>query len=207
MIFKLYTKHIFPHLLNQVMQTPSLMDARRELLTPLQGSCLEIGFGTGLNLAFYQNLSTLYALEPSEELWQLAQPRLLQTAFEVEQIKGVAEHIPLADQSVDHIISTWTMCSIAQIEAALKEVYRVLKPEGTFHFVEHVLSDQTKIQKWQHVLTPVQKKLADGCHLNRNIEHIIKQAGFEFIEKNYFDAAGVPKIGQRMLLARVKKKS
>lgn len=206
MIFKLYTKHIFPHLLNQVMQTPSLMDARCELLTPLQGSCLEVGFGTGLNLAFYQNLSTLYALEPSEELWQLAQPRLLQTAFEVDQIKGFAEKIPLPDQSVDHLVSTWTMCSIAPIEQALKEIYRVLKPEGTFHFVEHVLSDQSNIQKWQNVLTPVQKKLADGCHLNRNIEKLVSQAGFEFTEKTYFAASGVPKIGQRMLLARVKKK-
>ena len=206
MIFKLYNKHIFPHLLNQVMQTPSLMDARRELLLPLKGNCLEIGFGTGLNLAFYQNLSSLYALEPSEELWQLAQSRLAQTGFNVEQIVGYAEAIPLEDESVDHIVSTWTMCSIAPLEAALAEVHRVLKPEGTFHFVEHVLSDQSNIQKWQNLLTPVQKKLADGCHLNRNIEHLVQQASFEFIEKNYFSAHGIPKIGQRMLLARVKKK-
>ena len=205
MIFKLYNKHIFPHLLNQVMQTPSLMQARGQLLHKIQGTCLEIGFGTGLNLAFYQNIDLLYALEPSQELWDLASDRLKQTNFEVKQIIGVAENIPLADASVDHVISTWTMCSIAKLPEALAEIHRVLKPNGTFSFVEHVLSDNKKLQTLQHLLTPVQKKLADGCHLNRDIERIITDAGFRPVEMNYFDAKGIPSIGQRMLLAQVSK--
>lgn len=205
MIFKLYNKHIFPHLLNQVMQTPSLMQARGQLLTTIKGDCLEIGFGTGINLPYYQQVETLYALEPSQELWNLAADRLKVAPFHVEQIQAGAENIPLADASIDHVVSTWTMCSIADLDNALKEIHRVLKPNGTFHFVEHVLSDQKSLQRWQHALTPVQKKLADGCHLNRNIEKILSSAGFEFLETTYFEAKGLPKIGHRMLLGRVQK--
>ena len=205
MILKLYNQHIFPHVLNQVMQTPSLMQARGELLTQIKGSCLEIGFGTGINLPFYQQLDILYALEPSSALWQLAESRLTLAPFLVEQLQAGAENMPLSDASVDHVVSTWTMCSIAELNNALKEIHRVLKPNGIFHFVEHVLSDQKSTQRWQHALTPIQKKLADGCHLNRNIEAILQAAGFEFIEKTYFDAKGIPKIGHRMLLGRVRK--
>ena len=207
MIFKLYQKHVFPHLLNQVMQTPSFMQARGELLAPIHGNCLEIGFGTGINLAFYQNISQLYALEPNAELWQLAQSRLDQSNFNIEQIQAFADHIPLEDGSVDNLVSTWTMCSIAKLEPTFTELHRILSPDGTFHFVEHVLSDQPKLQRWQHTLTPVQKVIADGCHLNRNIEKLIEDAGFEFIEKRYFEAQGIPKLASRMLFGRVKKRS
>lgn len=205
MIFKFYQTHIFPHILNQVMQTPSLMQARAKLLTPIQGECLEIGFGTGINLNFYQNIEKLYALEPSLELWTLAQPRLAQSSFAIEQIQSGAEKIPLANNSISHVVSTWTMCSIAPLENALQEIHRVLADDGIFHFVEHVLSDQKHMQRWQNALNPVQKKLADGCHLNRDIESLLKHAGFEMIETDYFFAEGIPKIGQRMLLGRAKK--
>ena len=204
-MFKFYQKHIFPPILNQVMQTASLMDARRELLLPLQGNVLEVGFGTGINLAFYSNVDTLYALEPSHAVFKLAQQRLTQAPYEVRHLAMGAEQIPLADHSIDNIVSTWTLCSIAKLEQALAEIHRVLAPRGTFHLVEHVLSDQPKIQRWQNLLNPIQKQVADGCHLNRNIEHALNQAGFAFLEKKYFIADGIPKIGQRMLLARVQK--
>ena len=98
------------------------------------------------------------------------------------------------------------MCSIPKLEQALAEIYRVMEVGGTFHLVEHVYSDQASTQRWQNVLTPIQKKLADGCHLNRNIEQYLKNAGFEFVEKNYFYADGIPAIGNRMLMARVQKR-
>lgn len=205
MIFKIYQQHIFPHLLNQVMQSPSLMQARGQLLSGVKGDCLEIGFGTGLNLNFYQNISHLYGLEPSEKLWQLAQARLEQSAFEIEPIIASAEAIPLPSESVENIVSTWTLCSIAQIDLALQEIHRVLQKQGVFHFIEHVLSDVQSTQRWQNTLNPVQKKLADGCHLNRDIEQLLLKHGFEFIEKTYFDAKGIPSIGKRMLLGRVKR--
>ena len=207
MIYKFYRQRIFPHLLNQVMQTSSLMDKRRELLLPVAGEVLEIGFGTGLNLPFYQQVDTLYALEPNPDIYRLAARRVHETPFEVQHIQASAEKLPFASASLDHIVSTWTLCSIAHLEQALDEVYRVLKVGGTFHLVEHVLhNERPNIQRLQKLLTPIQKRLADGCHLNRDIERALKDAELELKECLYFDAAGIPAIGQRMLLARAVKR-
>ena len=207
MIYKFYQQRIFPHLLNQVMQTPSLMDKRRELLLPISGEALEIGFGTGLNLPFYQQVNTLYALEPNPDIYHLAVQRVHEAPFLVQHIQASAEKLPFADNSLDHIVSTWTLCSIAQLEQALDEVYRVLKVGGIFHLVEHVLhNEKPSIQRLQNLLTPIQKRLADGCHLNRNIERALKDAELELVEAEYFDAEGIPSIGQRMLLARAVKR-
>lgn len=205
MIYKFYQQRIFPHLLNKVMQTPSMMDARAELLRKVKGQVLEIGFGTGLNLPFYQ-VEQLIALEPNTDLYQLAQKNVLNAPFNVQHIQASAEKLPFADHSIDQIVSTWTLCSIANLQQALAEIYRVLKPEGTFHLVEHVqYHDHPTLKKLQNILTPMQKVIADGCHLNRNIELDLSNANFKFIEKYYFDADELPKIGRRMLMARVQK--
>ncbi|MEQ1451017.1 class I SAM-dependent methyltransferase [Acinetobacter lwoffii] len=206
MLYKLYQQHIFPHLLNQVMQTPSLMDLRRELLLDISGEVLEIGFGTGLNLPFYQSVDKLYALEPNADIFKLAETRIQQAAFPVEHIQASAETLPFAANSLQHVVSTWTLCSIAELEQSLQEIYRVLQPGGTLHVVEHVLNRQNlNIQRLQHLLTPIQKKVADGCHLNRDIETALLEIGFEIESLSYVDAEGIPKIGQRMLLARFRK--
>lgn len=206
MIYKYYQQRIFPHLLNQVMQTPSLMESRVELLRHVQGDVLEIGFGTGLNIPFYQGVDTLYALEPNRDIYQLAQSRLFDAPFHIQHIQASAEKLPFADQSLDNIVSTWTMCSIANLDQAIAEIRRVLKPEGTLHLVEHVqYHDNATLKKWQDRLTPVQKLLADGCHLNRNIELILLNAGFKFVQKSYYDAEGLPRLGQRMFMAQAQK--
>lgn len=206
MLYRLYQKHIFPHLLNQVMQTPSLMDLRRELLLGVSGEVLEIGFGTGINLAFYQNVDTVYALEPNAAVFQLAQERIDAAPFLVEHIAASAEQLPFADEQLQHVVSTWTLCSIADLAQSLREIYRVLQPGGTLHVVEHVLNRQSlSIQRLQHLLTPIQKKVADGCHLNRDIEIALLETGFELGEVQYIDIAGIPSLAQRMLLARVHK--
>ena len=206
MLYKIYQQHIFPHLLNQVMQTPALMDLRRELLLGVSNEVLEIGFGTGLNLPFYQLVDKLYALEPNADIFKLAETRIQQAAFPVEHIQASAENLPFAANSLQHVVSTWTLCSIPDLEQSLKEIYRVLQPGGTLHVVEHVLNRQNlNIQRLQHLLTPIQKKVADGCHLNRDIENALLETGFEIESLNYIDAAGLPKIGQHMLLARLRK--
>lgn len=206
MLYKIYQQHIFPHLLNQVMQTPALMDLRRELLLGVSNEVLEIGFGTGLNLPFYQLVDKLYALEPNADIFKLAETRIQQAAFPVEHIQASAENLPFAANSLQHVVSTWTLCSIPDLEQSLKEIYRVLQPGGTLHVVEHVLNRQNlKIQHLQHLLTPIQKKVADGCHLNRDIENALLETGFEIESLNYIDAAGLPKVGQHMLLARLRK--
>lgn len=199
MLYRLYQKHIFPHLLNQVMQTPSLMDLRRELLLGVSGEVLEIGFGTGINLAFYQNIDTVYALEPNAAVFQLAQERIDAAPFLVEHIAASAEQLPFADEQLQHVVSTWTLCSIADLAQSLREIYRVLQPGGTLHVVEHVLNRQSlNIQRLQHLLTPIQKKVADGCHLNRDIEVALLETGFELGEVRYIDVAGIPSLAQRM---------
>ena len=206
MIYQFYQRQVFPHLLNQVMQTASLMDKRRELLLPIEGEVLEIGFGTGLNIPFYGNVDVLYALEPNPDIYHLAVERVQHAPFHVKHVQSHAEKLPFADQSLDHVVSTWTLCSIARLDQALAEIYRVLKPTGTLHLVEHVKHpNSVKIQSLQTLLTPIQKRIGDGCHLNRDIERSLQQAKFKFIEKQYFDAEGIPSIAQRMLMARVQK--
>lgn len=206
MIYKYYQQHIFPHLLNQIMQTPSMMDGRAELLRKVHGEVLEIGFGTGLNLPFYQAVDQLYALEPNHDVYQLAQKRVLDAPFHVQHIQASAEKLPFADHSVDNIVSTWTMCSIAGLDKAIQEIHRVLKPQGTLHLIEHVqYNDNNTLKKLQDILTPVQKVIADGCHLNRNIELELLNANFKFTEKYYFDADDLPKVGRRMFMARAQK--
>ncbi|OTG67121.1 class I SAM-dependent methyltransferase [Acinetobacter silvestris] len=206
MIYKFYQQHIFPHMLNQVMQTPSLMQSRHELLSSIQGEVLEIGFGTGLNISFYQNIDKLYALEPNSDVYQLAHQRIQKAPFQVQHIQASAEKLPFADASLDNIVSTWTMCSIANLETAIAEIYRVLKPQGTLHLVEHVqYHDNNTLKKLQDIFTPLQKKIADGCHLNRNIELALSNAHFKFVLKASYDANGLPKIGRRMFFAKAQK--
>ena len=206
MIYQFYQRRIFPHLLNQVMQTASLMDKRRELLVPIEGEVLEIGFGTGLNIPFYGNVDSLYALEPNPDIYHLEIERVQHAPFYVKHVQSSAEKLPFADASLDHIVSTWTLCSIPNLDLALAEIYRVLKPTGTFHLIEHVKHpDSVKLQSLQTLLTPIQKRIGDGCHLNRNIEHHLLQAQFKFVEKEYFDADGIPAVAQKMLFARAQK--
>ena len=206
MIYKYYQQHVFPHILNQVMQVPSLMQSRAELLKSIQGDVLEIGFGTGLNIPFYQAVDTLYALEPNADVFQLARERIFKARLLGQHIKGSAAELRFADNYVDHVVSTWTMCSIANLDKALAEIRRVLKPTGTLHLVEHVeYHNNDTLKKLQNLLTPIQKIIADGCHLNRNIELLLLNAGFKFTQKSYYDAEGIPRIGRRMFFARAQK--
>ncbi len=120
MLYKIYQQHIFPHLLNQVMQTPALMDLRRELLLGVSNEVLEIGFGTGLNLPFYQLVDKLYALEPNADIFKLAETRIQQAAFPVEHILASAENLPFAANSLQHVVSTWDTLQYSRSRTELK---------------------------------------------------------------------------------------
>lgn len=197
----LYSRHIFPHMLDWIMSQPAFSAAREELLATVEGDVLEIGFGTGLNLAYYpETVDTLTTVDVNPGVHRLAEKRLASSSLPVkfELISG--EHLPMPDNSYDAVVSTWTLCSIPDVLSALKEIRRVLKPDGKFFFVEHGLSPDPSIAKWQHRLTPIQKVIGDGCHLNRDTLKLIEQAGMKTQSYRQFEAEGLPAIGAFMTL-------
>lgn len=181
-----YNKYLLPRLLAFTMKREEMKRQRPDVINKAAGTVLEIGFGSGLNLPYYKNVKKLYALDPSQELFELARERIKKVQFGIEYLRVSAERIPLADNSVDSVVSTWSLCSITHPEIALKEIYRVLKSTGKFAFIEHGKSPKKFTAKVQKFLTPVWKNLAGGCHLDRDIDMLISNAGFNIqkIEKN-----------------------
>lgn len=174
-----YDRHVLPHLIDIAMRA-SMASREREWLIPLaHGTVLEIGVGSGLNMPFYgAGVDKLFALEPNEKLRKKAAPRAQRTIFPVEFLGLKGEDIALDDQSVDTVVSTWTLCTIADPLKALQGMYRVLKPGGRLLFVEHGRAPDPRLARWQDRLSPAWSYCAGGCHLNRRPDHLIEQAGF-----------------------------
>lgn len=191
----LYGRWILPHLLDWAMAGEPFAPYRRQLLTGLTGDVLEIGFGTGLNLAYYPAaVSTLTVIDPNPGMGAVATPRIARSPLPITSLPLRGESLEMADDTFDAVVSTWTLCSITGIDRALQEVYRVLKPGGKFLFIEHGLSPDPQWQTWQHRLTPLQKRLVDGCHLDRAIADLV-QRQFAKVDVETFYAEGLPKIG------------
>jgi ubiquinone/menaquinone biosynthesis C-methylase UbiE len=191
----LYSAYIFPRLMNWGMSQDVITPYRAEILSHARGKVLELGFGTGLNLPYYPApIHELHAVEVNAGMRSLARKNLALSPIQVIFHLLDARQLPFADERFDTVVSTWTLCSILHIRQALAQVYRVLKPGGQFLFVEHGLSHEPGVQKWQHRLTPIQKVISGGCHLDRNMEALIAEAGFKFdhLRKEY--APGSPKI-------------
>lgn len=172
---------------------------RQRVLANVKGQVLEIGFGTGLNLAHYRSdqIESLTMIDPNPGMNALAQKRVeaIELVVNSQILKG--ENLPMEDDRFDSVVSTWTLCSIPQVEQALAEIYRVLKPGGQFFFIEHGLADDPKLQVWQHRLTPLQKVIADGCHLDRDIAQLIGQK-FTNVQLETFYMENLPRIGSYM---------
>jgi ubiquinone/menaquinone biosynthesis C-methylase UbiE len=185
---------IFPRLLDICMAAP-LEQYRLPIVAQATGQVLEVGFGTGLNVPYYPpHVTRLTALDANPGMFPVARKRIAAAAIPVDPLVGDGEHLAFAENSFDTVVSTWTLCSIPDVRQALREIYRVLKPGGCFVFVEHGLSSELRIQTWQHRLTPVQKKLADGCHLDRNIETLVTSLSFELQRLERFYAEQTPKV-------------
>jgi ubiquinone/menaquinone biosynthesis C-methylase UbiE len=183
-----YEKYLLPWLIHVSMRSKMAMAERRRFIPLASGTVLEVGVGSGLNLPFYgPAVQRLYALDPSRELWKMARKRVRKVAFPVEFLAASAERIPLEDVSADTAVSTWTLCTIPDPLQALSEVRRVLKPKGRLIFVEHGRAPDPSVVAWQNRLTPVWKRFAGGCHLNRQIDALIADAGFDItqIERGY----------------------
>ncbi|MGK5095007.1 class I SAM-dependent methyltransferase [Deltaproteobacteria bacterium TL4] len=169
-----YSEQIFPVVLDWMMSRKYFNYLRKEVLASASGTLLEIGFGTGLNLPYYPaHVQKILTVDKNAGMNKLAQKRIQASSVKVEHHVLNGEHLPWDAATFDCVVSTWTLCSILQVEQALQEVHRVLKPGGQFLFVEHGLSEEPQVQTWQHRLNSLQKTLGDGCHLNRDISTLI----------------------------------
>jgi len=184
----LYRDHVLPFLIHRSMRQRNLTAYRARVVPAAQGRVLEIGIGSGLNLAYYGTaVEQIIGLDPSPKLLAMAREAARQTAIPLELIENSAEAIPLYNRSIDTIVTTWTMCSIPDVQRALGEMRRILKPEGRLLFVEHGRSPDVRVRRWQDRLTPVWRRIGGGCHLNRAIGELIEGAGFriERIDTGY----------------------
>ena len=189
-----YSKNILPYLLDWSLSDPNLAVHRREILTNVSGKVLEIGFGSGLNLPYYpENIKTIVAVDVNLKINHLARKRIQSSNLTVDCRVLDGESLPMADNTFDSVVSTFTLCSIANVRQALAEVYRVIKPKGKFFFLEHGLSNEPTVQIWQNRLTPIQKAIAGGCHLNRNIRQIVEHQ-FDTVNLEELYAGNSPKI-------------
>ena len=203
----IYSRHILPPILDFAMRRESLEPQRRELLSQVAGDVLEIGFGSGLNLPFYPpSVRRLTAVEPSEGMSKRARARVARSGIAVTTLGlDAACRLPLADGSFDAAVSTWTLCSIEDVAAALREVHRVLRPGGQFFFVEHGLAPDANVARWQHRLTPINRRLAGGCHLDRDIAALVRASPLSVERCDEFYLPGVPKIGGFMYRGTARK--
>jgi ubiquinone/menaquinone biosynthesis C-methylase UbiE len=187
----LYATYVLPHLINLACGTGDVAKQRRKIVPRATGRVLEVGMGPGLNLPFYDRsaVEVVWALEPSEGMRRKAAGALATTDLDVRWLGAGGEEVPLDDDSVDTVVLTYTLCTIADPEQALAEMRRVLKPEGRLLFSEHGEAPDDAVRTWQHRIDPVWTRVAGGCHITRPIPELIESAGFEFVE---VDSAYLP---------------
>jgi len=190
----LYSERVLPHLIDKACGMKAANPYRARVAARLHGEVVEIGFGSGHNVPFYPPAVThVSAVEPADLGWRLATRRLAASSVPVERAGLDGQHLPFADDSFDTALSTWTMCTIPDVAQALAEVRRVLRPGGTFHFIEHGLAPDAGVVRWQRRLEPLQKRLAGGCHLTREIVPLLEDAGFTITELDQFYEDGAPR--------------
>ena len=178
-----YERTIVPKLIELAMRQGPIQRYRQGLVPLARGRVLEVGVGSGLNLPLYTGaVREVIGVDPSEPLLDMARRRVSQAVVPIDLQRGSATDLPLESESVDTVVMTWTLCSIPDPLAALREMRRVLKPGGTMLFVEHGLSPEPGVARWQHRLTPLWRRLAGGCHLDRNIDDLVRTAGFDLAQ-------------------------
>jgi ubiquinone/menaquinone biosynthesis C-methylase UbiE len=183
-----YDDVVLPWICHLSMRNRRLNPYRERAVASAEGQVLEIGIGSGLNLPFYPaRVRELVGLEPSPRLLAMAQRSARRLGRPVTLVEGSAESIPLESQSVDTVVTSWTLCTIPSADAALGEMRRVLRTGGRLLFVEHGLAPDERVRRWQNRLTPAWRRLAGGCHLNRPIQTMIEEAGFRLdrVRKGY----------------------
>ena len=189
-----YGEHVLPRIIDAACGMKNADPLRERACAGLEGEVVEIGFGSGLNVPFYPaGVDRVAAVEPSDVGWKLAGKRLEAASVPVERSGLDGQSLPFADDSFDSALTTWTLCTIPNVSAALGEVRRVLRPGATLHFVEHGLAPDESVQRWQRRLEPIQKRVFGGCHLTRPVVQLLKDAGFEVRDLDTFYEDGTPK--------------
>lgn len=179
-----YDRHIMPRLVDLLCSDPSIAEQRRSVVSRTEGTVLEVGIGSGLNLPFYDpaRVERIIGLDPNDELWRLAADRTRELEIPLDRLPLSGERIPVASDSVDSVLVTYTLCTIPDPLAALREMRRVLRPKGRLYFAEHGEAPDERVRKWQQRLDPLWKKLAGGCHSGRPILAMLRSAGWNPVE-------------------------
>jgi SAM-dependent methyltransferase len=190
-----YRDQIYPRLVKMLGDPEPVGDIRRRLVPRAQGKVLEIGVGPGVNFVHYDlaRVSKVYALEPNAGMMRLAERQRRRTRLDVEFLRLPGERIPLPDAAVDTVVSTFTLCTIPGVGDTLREVARVLKPSGQLLFLEHGLSPEPPLRRWQEWSEPLPRWLFEGCHLTRDIPALIAAGGFQTAEMETAYLARFPK--------------
>jgi ubiquinone/menaquinone biosynthesis C-methylase UbiE len=184
----IWSDHVLPRIVDKACARRDFAEPRRRTLAELSGDVVEIGFGSGHNLAYYPaEVDRVLAVEPSAVARRLAGPRMDASAVTVEFVGLDGQALPLPDDCADAAVTTFTLCTIPDVPGALGELSRVLRPGGRLHFLEHGLSPDPKVAAWQHRLTPIQRRVCGGCHFDRSIAQLIAGAGFRIVTlENYY---------------------
>jgi ubiquinone/menaquinone biosynthesis C-methylase UbiE len=179
----IYSKYVLPRLTHLSMRQAQLRPYRERVVSGATGRVLEIGFGSGLNLPYYKEpVDEIIGIDSSAEMLALAEQAVATSRHKVRLLTRSADDLPFDDQSIDTIVVTWSICSIVDVGSSLMEARRVLRPGGQMRFVEHGLSPDPNVAFWQDRLTPLWRRCAGGCHLNRKIDELIRSAGFRLAE-------------------------
>jgi ubiquinone/menaquinone biosynthesis C-methylase UbiE len=191
-----YGEQVLPRVTDRALRGNEAARLRARVTAGLSGEVLEVGFGSGLNMPYYPPaVQRVRAVDPSAVARKLAAGRAAASTVPVEYIGVDARALPLADASVDYVVSVLTLCTIPAAGRALAEIRRVLRPGGAFHFMEHGLSPQATVARWQHRLTPLQRRVFGGCHLNRPIGQLVTGAGLELTRLDNYYLTGTRAFG------------
>jgi ubiquinone/menaquinone biosynthesis C-methylase UbiE len=191
-----YRDQVLPRLTDLVMRRQEFVTIRGRVAAELDGEVLEVGFGSGLNVPHYPPaIIRVLAVDPATAGRRLAAKRVAASQVPVQYVGLDGQALPLESASVDHVLTTWTLCTIPDVDAALAEIGRVLRPGGTLAFVEHGRSPEPGVARWQDRLTPLQRRVAGGCHLNRPIADLVTRSGLELTRMSNYYAKGPKPFG------------